>query len=60
MISFSMKTQSTTKTKLADWTLAFNSISNKQSEEAQILRGLVNGLKSKVIGEGMVTIPGVA
>ncbi len=55
-----MKTQPTSETKLVDWTLAFNSISNKQSEEAQILRGLVNGLKSKVIGEGMATILGVA
>lgn len=60
MISLNMKTQPTSETKLVDWTLAFNSISNKQSEEAQILRGLVNGLKSKVIGEGMATIPGVA
>jgi hypothetical protein len=60
MISLNMKTQPTFETKLVDWTLAFNSISNKQSEEAQILRGLVNGLKSKVIGEGMATIPGVA
>lgn len=60
MISLNMKTQPTSETKLVDWTLAFNSISNKQSEEAQILRGLVNGLKSKVIGEGMATILGVA
>lgn len=60
MISLNMKTQPTFETKLVDWTLAFNSISNKQSEEAQILRGLVNGLKSKVIGEGMATILGVA
>ena len=60
MISSYMITQPTLKTKLADWTLAFNSISNKQSEEAQILKGLVNGLKNKIIGEGMVVIPGVA
>ena len=60
MISLYMITQPTIETKLADWTLAFNSISNKQSEEAQILTGLVNGLKNKIIGEGMVTIPGVA
>ena len=52
--------QPTTETKLADWTLAFNSISDKQTEEAQILRGLVNGLKNKFIGEGMTIIPGVA
>ncbi len=51
--------QPTIETKLADWTAAFNSISNKQSEEAQILNGLVNGLKNRIIGEGMVTIPGV-
>ncbi len=55
-----MITQPTTETKLADWNLAFNSISNKQTEEAQILKGLVNGLKNKIIGEGMVTIPGLA
>ena len=60
MISLNMITQPTTETKLADWTLAFNSISNKRSDEAQILRGLVSGLKNKIIGEGMVTIPGVA
>ena len=60
MISLNMKTQPTTETKLADWTLAFNSISNRQTEEAQILRGLVNGLKNRIIGEGMIIIPGVA
>ena len=60
MISLNMITQPTTETKLADWTLAFNSISDKQTEEAQILRGLVNGLKNKIIGEGMIIIPGVA
>ena len=60
MISLYMITQPAVETKLADWTLAFNSISNKQSEEAQILKGLVNGLKNKIIGEGMVVIPGVA
>ena len=54
-----MITQPTTETKLADWITAFNSISNKQSEEAQILRGLVNSLKNKLFGEGMVSIPGV-
>ncbi len=51
--------QPSIETKLADWTAAFNSISNKQSEEAQILNGLVNGLKNRITGEGMVTIPGV-
>jgi len=60
MISLNMITQPTPETKLADWTAAFNSISNKQSEKAQILNGLVNGLKNKIIGEGMRTIPGVA
>ena len=60
MISLNMKTQPTPETKLADWTLAFNSISNRQTEEAQILRGLVNGLKNRIIGEGMIIIPGVA
>ncbi|HUT05928.1 MAG TPA: hypothetical protein VMW74_04460 [Nitrosopumilaceae archaeon] len=52
--------QPTIETKLADWITAFNSISNKQSEEAQILKGLVNGLKNGIIREGMTIIPGVA
>lgn len=60
MISLYMITQPAVETKLADWTLAFNSISNKQSEEAQILRGLINSLKNKIVGEGMAIIPGVA
>ncbi len=60
MISLNMITQPTITTKLADWTTAFNSISNKQSEEAQILKGLVNGLKNGIIREGMITFPGVA
>lgn len=60
MISSYMIKQPTLETKLADWTLAFNSISNKQSEEAQILKGLVKDLKNKIIGEGMAVIPGVA
>ena len=60
MISLNMITQPTIETKLADWTLAFNSISNKQSEEAKILKGLVNGLKNKIVREGMTTVPGVA
>ena len=55
-----MITQPSIETKLADWTAAFNSISNKQSEEAQILKGLANSLKNKIIGEGMKIIPGVA
>ena len=60
MISLFMKTQPTVETKLADWTSAFNSISNKQSKKAQILRGLINGLKNKIVREGMTVIPGVA
>ncbi len=59
-ISPIMITQPTIETKLFDWNLAFNSISNKQTEEARILKGLVNGLKNKIIGDGMVTIPGIA
>jgi hypothetical protein len=55
-----MKTKPTVETKLADWITAFNSISNKQSEEARILKGLVNGLKNGIIREGMSIIPGVA
>jgi len=58
MISFNMKLQPTKERKLADWNLAFNSISNKQSEEAKILKGLVNGLESKIIGEEMIPTPG--
>ena len=60
MIALHMKTQPPMETKLADWTAAFNSISSKQSKEAQILQGLVNGLKNQIIREGMVTISGVA
>jgi len=60
MISLNMIKQPTIETKLADWITAFNSISNKQSEEAQILKGLVNGLKNGIIREGMTIIPGVA
>ena len=60
MISFCMKTQPTLETKLADWNAAFNSISNRQSDEAQILDGLITGLQKKMILEGMVVIPGVA
>jgi len=60
MISFYMKTQSMIETKKADWIAAFNSISNKQSEEAQILNGLISGLKNKTVGEGIVIAPEVA
>ena len=60
MISFCMTTQPTIETKLADWVSAFYSISNKQSEDAQILKGLINGLKKETIREGMGSIPGVA
>ena len=55
-----MITQPTIETKLADWMTAFNSISNKQSEESQILKSLLNDLKNRITGEGMETIPGVA
>ena len=44
-----MKIQ-TIETKYADWNSAFNSIPNKQSEEAQILKGLITGLRTKMIG----------
>ena len=60
MISYNMITQPTIETKLADWTTAFYSISNKQSEKAQILKGLLNGLNNEIIRKGMVVIPGVA
>ena len=60
MISLSMKTQPTPQTKLADWTAAFNSMSDKQSKEAQILQGLVSDLKNKIMTQGMTVIPGVA
>lgn len=53
-----MQIQPTKETKLADWMTAFNSISNKQSQEAQILRGLAIGLKEKIANDGMVIIPG--
>ena len=60
MISLDMKTQPTMETKLADWESAFNSISNKQSKEAEILDGLASGLKNKIMIEGMRVIPGIA
>ncbi len=60
MISSFMKTQPTLQTKLADWTEAFNSMSDKQSNEAQILQGLVSDLKRKIMTQGMTVIPGVA
>lgn len=44
-----MKTHTIEK-KYADWDLAFNSMSNKQSEEAQILSGLIDSLRAKRIG----------
>ena len=60
MISFCMKTHPTIQTKIADWNAAFNSISDRQSDEAQILDDLITGLQRKMIREGMVAIPGVA
>ena len=60
MISLDMKTQPTMETKLADWESAFNSISNKQSKEAEILDGLASGLKNKIMIEGMRVISGIA
>lgn len=60
MISSFMKTQPTLQTKLADWTEAFNSMSDKQTNEAQILQGLVSDLKRKIMLEGITVIPGVA
>ena len=59
MISLCMKTQSMIETKKADWIAAFNSISDKQSEEAQILKGLIYGLKNKINGEGIIIVPEV-
>ena len=44
-----MNTQPTVESKLADWTSAFTSIANKQSEQAQILMALITGLRSKMI-----------
>ena len=40
-----MKKQITMEQKLADWELAFNSMSNKQ--DVQSLKGLIEGLKIK-------------
>ena len=60
MISLFMKTQSLIETKKADWIAAFNSISNKQSEEAQILEGLINSLETKIARRGTIIVPGVA
>ncbi len=45
-----MKTQTTIEKKFADWNLAFNSMSNKQSDEAQKLGGLIAGLRTKLVG----------
>jgi len=55
-----MKTQPTVERKIADWMKAFNSISNKQSQEAKILRDLTLGLKEKIAKDGMIVIPGMA
>ena len=55
-----MQTQPTVERKIADWMTAFNSISNRQSDEAQILDGLITGLQKKMILEGMIVISGVA
>ena len=52
-----MQTQPTIEKKLADWMTAFNSISNKQSQEGQILRDLALGLKNKIVNDGMVIVP---
>jgi len=52
-----MQTQPTIEKKLADWITAFNSVSNKQSQEAQILKYLALGLKGKIAKEGMVVLP---
>jgi len=53
-----MQTQPTVEKKIAAWMTAFNSISNKQSEEARILKDLVLVLKEKIVNEGMIIIPG--
>jgi len=55
-----MQTQPTVERKIADWMTAFNSISNKQSQEAKILRDLTLGLKEKMARDGMTIIPGMA
>ena len=55
-----MQTKPTIERKMADWMAAFNSISNKQSQEAKILRDLTYGLKEKMTNEGMTIIPGMA
>ena len=60
MISLYMITQPTIETKLADWTTAFYSISNKQSKQAKVLRGLIESLSDELVNRGMVIIPGVA
>jgi len=36
-----MKISPTIEKKLADWTMAFNSIPDKQNQEAQILKDLI-------------------
>jgi len=49
-----MKTQPTTKQKLADWELAFNSINSLQNDE--VLKSLIDGLRDQI----GVRTPGVA
>ena len=60
MISLNMKTQTRLEKKLADWTEAFYSIPNQQSQEAKILKELASGLKNKIKQDGITIIPGVA
>ena len=48
-----MQKKTTMEQKLADWELAFNSITNKQ--DVQSLKGLIEGLRVKT---GVIT-PGV-
>ena len=55
-----MKRQPTVEKKMADWITAFNSISDKQSQDAKILRDLTLGLKEKTERDGMIVIPGMA
>ena len=44
--TITMKTYPTVEKKLADWTLAFNSMENQQGK--QILNDLINGLNEKI------------
>ena len=43
--TINMKTYPTIEKKIADWTLAFNSVKNQQGK--QILKDLINGLNEK-------------